>query len=354
MTETGLALLSQDYSKALGDFLVKFDENARLQAYELGRQALGEGVGLLDLVTIHHLALGSFIGHNHGRISKIWLSRAGEFLSECLSPFEMSQRGYREANQSLRRMNEVLQEKNEEISRANRELEAFSYSVAHDLRAPLRSIDGFSRILLRDNADQLDESGREYLGLVRESAQRMGHLLEDMLNLARYSRAEMHFEPVDLAAVAREVMGRVRQEQPERRLEFSVPATLPARGDPVLLAAVLENLLSNAWKYSRPREVARIELGWSPEQGAYFVRDNGVGFDMAYAGKLFKVFQRLHSVAQFEGTGVGLAIVERIVERHGGRVWADAKVDQGCTFYFTLPDSRTQASLAAPSMDPGR
>lgn len=348
MTQVGLALLSQQYSRALGDFLVRFDETARLEAYELGRQALNEGVALLDIVTIHHLALNAFIAHAHGRVSKTWLSRAGEFLGECLSPFEMSQRGYREANQGLRQMNEVLRQKNEEISRANRELEAFSYSVAHDLRAPLRSIDGFSRILLRDNIDQLDEAGREYLRLVRESAQRMGHLLEDMLNLARYSRAEMRFTTVDLAALARQVMGRLRQEQPDRAVEFIAPEALPARGDDGLLAAVLENLLANAWKYSQPREVARIEFGWSAEHNAYFVRDNGVGFDMAYVGKLFKVFQRLHSVAQFEGTGVGLAIVERIVERHGGRVWAEARVDEGATFYFTLTD-RQVAAAALPS-----
>lgn len=341
MTDGGLAHLSQQYSRILGDFLVKFDENARLEAYELGREALTEGVALLDIVTIHHLALNNFIAQ--GKINQTWLSRAGEFLGECLSPFEMSQRGYQEANQGLRRMNDVLRQKNEEISRANRELEAFSYSVAHDLRAPLRSIDGFSRILLRDNADQLDDAGREYLRLVRESAQRMGHLLEDMLNLARYSRAEIHFHPVDLAALAREVMERVRQEAPERKVDFIAPDSLTAKGDPGLLTAVLENLLANAWKYSRPREVAYIEFGWSPEQNAYFVRDNGVGFDMAYVGKLFKVFQRLHSVAQFEGTGVGLAIVERIIERHGGRVWAESEVEQGSTFYFTLPVQAVQA-----------
>jgi light-regulated signal transduction histidine kinase (bacteriophytochrome) len=353
MSEGGLELLSREYGKALGDFLVRFDETARLAAYELGRQALAEGVALLDVITIHHLALNSFIAHAHGKVNRVWLSRAGEFLGECLSPFEMSQRGYQEANQGLRRMNEVLREKNEEISRANRELEAFSYSVAHDLRAPLRSIDGFSRILLRDNAAQLDESGREYLSLVRESAQRMGHLLEDMLNLARYSRAELHLQPVDLAAMARETMGRIRQEQPERSVDFVVPDTLPARGDAGLLAAVLENLLANAWKYSRPRETARIEFGWSPQEDAYFVRDNGVGFDMAYAGKLFKVFQRLHSVAQFEGTGVGLAIVERIIDRHGGRVWADSHLDQGSTFFFTLPAGQTTENGARNQVGTG-
>ena len=143
---------------------------------------------------------------------------------------------------------------------------------------------------------------------------------------------------VTRAALARQVMARISQEEPERPVDFIVPDSLPARGDDGLLTAVLENLLANAWKYSRPREVARIEFGWSAEHKAYFVRDNGVGFDMASAGKLFKVFQRLHSVAQFEGTGVGLAIVDRIIERHGGRVWAEAALDQGATFYFTLPD----------------
>ncbi|HZX31929.1 MAG TPA: ATP-binding protein [Rhodocyclaceae bacterium] len=142
-------------------------------------------------------------------------------------------------------------------------------------------------------------------------------------------------------------MERVRQEDPNRKLDFIVPDSLVAQGDPGLLAAVLENLLGNAWKYSRPREVCRIEFGWSPEQGAYFVRDNGVGFDMAYAGKLFKVFQRLHSVAQFEGTGVGLAIVERIIERHGGKVWAEAEVERGSCFYFTLAAAQVQVAKSS-------
>lgn len=338
MSEDELTALAEEYGLALDSFLARDDEDARLHAYELGRRALMDEIGLLDIVAIHHLALRGVLGKSCTSSAKVWLARAAEFLGECLGPFEMSQRGYREANHELRRMNDILYAKNEEIARANRELEAFSYSVAHDLRAPLRTIDGFSRIVLRDQAERLDEEGREHLRLVHESVQRMGRLLEDMLQLSRYSRAEMHRRPLDLAAMARETIARLQSEEPERSLDFTVADTLPARGDASLIGAVLENLLGNAWKYTRRRPVAIIELGWSPREQAYFVRDNGTGFDMAYAGKLFKVFQRLHSAAEFEGTGVGLSIVQRIIERHGGRIWAEALPEQGATFFFTLPD----------------
>lgn len=337
MNNGGLAALAEQYGLALGDFLARFDEGARLHAYELGRRALIEDAGILDLVTIHHHALEAFLSVAEGSMAKIWLARAAEFLGECLAPFEMSQRGYREANSELRRMNLTLQEKIEEAARANRELEAFSYSVAHDLRAPLRSIDGFSGILMRDHANQLDAGGQEYLRLVHTSAKRMGQLIDDLLNLSRFARAELHCRPLDLAALVGEVVQRLRREQPERQVDFRVEGDLPAAyGDPGLVDAVLQNLLDNAWKYTRRCPLARIEFGWSGEKRAYFVRDNGAGFDMAYAGKLFQVFHRLHSLAQFEGTGVGLAIVRRIVERHGGRIWAEAQPDRGASFYFTL------------------
>lgn len=350
--KTGLAALAEQYGTALGDFLARFDEGARLRAYDLGRRALNEDAGILDIVTIHHLALDTFLRHASSAMTKIWLARAAEFLGECLAPFEMSQRGYREANNELRRLNSILLQKNDEIARANQELEAFSYSVAHDLRAPLRSIDGFSRILLRDHAGRLDEQGLEHLRLVCASAQRMAQLIEDLLNLSRFSRAEVHRRQLDLAAMARDVMQRVRQDEPERRLDFVVADPVPpAQGDPSLLEAVFQNLLGNAWKYTRRCELARIEFGWAPAPAAYFVRDNGAGFDMAYADKLFQVFHRLHSAAEFEGTGVGLAIVQRIIERHGGRIWAEARKDQGASFFFTLPaepdDSPTQPGLRA-------
>jgi PAS domain S-box-containing protein len=226
------------------------------------------------------------------------------------------------------------------LEAANGELESFSYSVAHDLRAPLRSIDGFSQALLEDHADQLDEEGRKYLRFVRESAQHMGHLIDALLTLSRVTRSELHQEDVDLSALARAAVARLRRSQPDRPVDVVLQEGLEDRGDPRLLTVVLDNLLGNAWKFTGKRDVARIELGVSSTDGrpVYWVRDNGAGFDMAFASKLFGVFQRLHATTEFEGTGVGLATVQRIVSRHGGRVWAEGEVDRGATFYFTLND----------------
>ena len=225
-----------------------------------------------------------------------------------------------------------------QLEAANRELEAFSYSVSHDLRAPLRSIDGFSQALLEDYADRLDEQGRDYLGRVRAASQRMAELIDDLLHLARVTRAELRPETVDLSALAEAIADQLRHSDPGRRVELAIPPGIRAEGDARLLRIVLENLLGNAWKFTARRDRARIELGITESDGqrAYFVRDNGVGFDMAYAGKLFGAFQRLHGAREFEGTGIGLATVQRIVHRHGGRVWAEAAVDRGATFSFTL------------------
>lgn len=235
---------------------------------------------------------------------------------------------------------EALQHAKAATDAANRELEAFSYSVAHDLRAPLRSIDGFSQALLEDCADQINGEGKTYLGHVRESAQQMAQLIDDLLTLSRVSRSEILRSRVDLASIAREVATRLQREQPHRAVELVIPADVLAVGDPRLLGVVLENLLGNAWKFTSKRTQARVEFGHRTEPGrsAYFVRDNGAGFDMAYAEKLFGVFQRLHSASEFEGTGIGLATVQRIIQRHGGRVWAEGEVDRGATFYFTLEE----------------
>jgi PAS domain S-box-containing protein len=226
-----------------------------------------------------------------------------------------------------------------ELARSNTELEQFAYLIAHDLRAPLRGINGFSHILLEDFADDLDEEGRDHLRRVRDAASRMGRLMDDLLELSRLTRAQMRHETVDLSALAREVAAELQKSQPERRAEFVVTDGLVAEGDPGLLRVVLENLLGNAFKFTRKEPEARIEFGG--EQGedgtaCYYVRDNGVGFEAAYADKLFGAFQRLHGEEDFEGTGIGLATVRRIVERHGGRVWAEGEVGEGATFFFTL------------------
>ena len=236
--------------------------------------------------------------------------------------------------------NKGLEDANRELQAANKELEAFSYSVSHDLRTPLRSIDGFSQILLKNHAEDLDEQGRDYLGRVGRASQRMGELIDDLLGLSRVTRAELEHKVVDLSALAKGVAAELQRSQPERRVRFEINEGLVAEGDAKLLRVVLENLLGNAWKFTGKKgEGARIEFGAErrAEGQVYYVRDDGAGFEMAYADKLFGAFQRLHGANEFEGTGIGLATVRRVVERHGGRVWAEGEVGEGATFYFTLP-----------------
>ncbi|HLD13925.1 MAG TPA: ATP-binding protein, partial [Burkholderiales bacterium] len=231
-------------------------------------------------------------------------------------------------------------ERTAQLDAANKDMEAFSYSVAHDLRAPLRSIDGFSQVLIEDYAGQLDEPGKDHLNRVRAATQRMGHLIDDMLALARVTRAEMRRATVDLSALAADVLAELQKSEPERKVDCRIEPGLVASGDAQLLRVVLANLLGNAWKYTARQPQPRIEFGaLRNADGAptYFVRDNGAGFDMAYAGKLFGVFQRLHTLAELPGTGVGLATVQRIVHRHGGQVRGEGMPGQGATFSFTLP-----------------
>ncbi len=226
-----------------------------------------------------------------------------------------------------------------ELARSNAELQQFAHSVSHDLRAPLRSIDGFSDILLEDHADGLDAEGADYLGRVHQSAQHMGLLIDALLDLSRVTRMEMHRTDVNLSALAREVAGELQRRDPERIARFEIQEGLTADGDARLLRVIMENLLDNAWKFTSKKPEAEIAFGSERcEDGttAFFVRDNGAGFDPRYAGSLFGAFQRLHGPEDFEGTGIGLATVARIVQRHGGEVRAEGEVGRGATVYFTL------------------
>jgi PAS domain S-box-containing protein len=240
-----------------------------------------------------------------------------------------------------KRAEEELKKAKAAAETANRELEAFSYSVAHDLRAPLRAISGFSEILLGDQKDRLDDRGQDYLRRMAAAAERMGNLIDALLGLSRVSRTEPLQQRVDLSRVAGSVIESLRATHPERNVEVVIGEGLVVVGDPQLLRSALENLLGNAWKFTGKREGARIELGVTEKDGerVYFVSDNGAGFEMAYAGKLFAPFQRLHSPSAFPGTGIGLATVQRIVHRHGGRIWAEGEAGKGATFFFTLPNA---------------
>ncbi|MGV1097978.1 c-type heme family protein [Thiovibrio sp. JS02] len=248
----------------------------------------------------------------------------------------------RRAEAEVRNANEILEERVTErtaqIAAANRELDAFAYSVSHDLRAPLRGIDGFSLALLEDYGDRLDDTARDYMQRVRAGCIRMGDLIDDMLRLSRLSRGEIHAQDVDLSAMAEEIVAELRKTTPARQVAVEITPGIMVRGDAVLLRAVMDNLLGNAWKFTGKIPAARIVVGELREgdRKVVFVRDNGAGFDMAYAGKLFGAFQRLHSPQEFEGTGIGLATVQRIIHRHGGEIRAEGEVGHGATFYFSL------------------
>ena len=249
----------------------------------------------------------------------------------------------KEIEERLEEQRRQLAHSNAELIEANKELESFSYSVSHDLRAPLRSIDGFSHALLEDCADKLPDAGQDYLNRIRSATQRMGMLIDDLLNLSRITRGEIHLEDLSISGLVHSILDSLGRAHPDRRIEFEIDEGLQVQADQRLLRVALENLLNNAWKFTSKCPLTRIDFGKTNANGAsaYFIRDNGAGFDPAYADRLFGAFQRLHTVAEFPGTGVGLATVQRIIRRHGGQIWAEGAVNKGATFYFTLADPHT-------------
>ena len=304
-------------------------EQAVKDAVELGRDYDLQ----LELVTeegVHKWV--QTIGHptmENGKVVRV----SGSF--QDISDQKMVEEQIRQLNEELEQR---VAERTAQLEIANRELESFSYSVSHDLRAPLRGIDGWSVALLEDYGPALDDRARQYLARVRAETQRMAALIDDMLKLSRVTRQEMQPAPLDLSSLAATITRKLRESEPARAVEIVIEPGLSARGDAGLVEAALSNLFENAWKFTRKQPAARIVLGRMDQGGetVFFVRDNGVGFDMTYAGKLFSPFQRLHKASEFPGTGVGLATVQRVVHRHGGRIWAEAAVDRGATFYFTL------------------
>jgi PAS domain S-box-containing protein len=248
------------------------------------------------------------------------------------------------AEEELQKLNEELEERvkerTQQLEQVNNQLLAFSYSVSHDLRTPLRSIDGFSQVLLEDFSKYLDETGQDYLQRIRTSTKRMSNLIDDLLALSRLTRKELSIEKLDLTKICNEIFEELKINEPSRKIRVSIERGMKLNGDPTLIRTVIENLIGNSWKFTRKKALPKIIFGTKTinNEKIYFIEDNGVGFDMAYANKLFTVFQRLHSYKEFEGTGIGLAIVQRIINRHGGKIWAEGKVNKGATFYFTIQE----------------
>ncbi len=297
------------------------------KVHDVGMTILAQGQPLRHLLA----SGGPFFDENQARLGAVVVMR------------DVTER--RKAQEEIERLNRELEQRvmqrTAELKASNEELESFAYSVSHDLRAPLRGIDGWSLALQEEFPDQLDAKGRGYLQRVRSESQRMGRLIDDLLRLSRVTRAEMVREKVDLSRLAQSVARQLQEEKPAGQVEFHIFPHLHTTGDARLMEVALQNLFSNALKYSSTQPVVRIEFGKFREedQSVYYVRDNGIGFDMAYAGKLFRPFQRLHKSSEYPGTGIGLATIQRIVHRHGGKIWVKAQPKQGATFYFTLPEA---------------
>ncbi len=279
----------------------------------------------------------NMIGHFFLLASMVLIYRA-LVITGIVEPSSLLFRNLKLSEEKIQALNSELKQNVLQLEAANRELESFAYSVSHDLRAPLRSISGFAQAIEEDLADRLDETGKSHLQRIRGSAQRMSELIDALLDLSRMSRCELWRESVDLSALAKKEAGELTRTQPGRAVEFVIADGITAEGDPVMLRAVMENLLGNAWKFTSRRGDAKIEFGVVQKNGsnAFFVKDNGAGFDVVYANKLFTAFQRLHPVEDYPGLGIGLTTVQRIIHRHGGRIWAEGEVAKGAVFYFTL------------------
>lgn len=241
----------------------------------------------------------------------------------------------------LNEMNEKLKKRTEKLEDANKELEAFAYSVSHDLRVPLRAIDGFSRIVLEDYEDKLDEEGKRLLNIIRENTFKMGHLIDDILSLSRAGRQEMNFTKINMEGLTKKVFEEQKMSSNDENIYLDIEAIPPCYGDRALMQQVLSNLIANSFKFTEPKDKRIIKVGArkDKDETVYYVKDNGVGFDMKYKHKLFGLFQRLHGTNEFEGTGVGLSIVQRVIRRHGGTVWGEGELNKGATFYFAIPSN---------------
>ena len=308
-----------------------------------------ERTGLLPVSRVTHTAYSIWVSLAAGLESiAIYQVLANRSIKAALTRAKQAEAALRRSNDEL----EVrVQERTDELRKINQELESFSYSVSHDLRSPLRAVNGFADLLMSRHARDLPEDAQHLVAVIKDSALQMNQLIEALLSLAHIDRQPLYPRSVNLAALARQTIAELQAEQPGRKMEIQLAELPDCIGEPDLLRQVYVNLISNAIKFTGHRPVALIEVGFKVDGGKtiYYVRDNGAGFDMRYAGKLFGVFQRMHSSRQFTGTGVGLSIVQRIIHRHGGTIWAEAAVDQGATFYFTLPLATARQDGAASS-----
>jgi signal transduction histidine kinase len=290
----------------------------------------------------NRLAEGDLSARTTQETRTVEISQLAEAFNSMAASLQQRDSDVERARLEIQKMNAELerrvQERTSQLSAANQELESFSYSVSHDLRAPLRHLDGFAELLKKSQTERLDEKGRRYVEVISQAAKKMGLLIDELLVFSKMGRHEMLKSPVDMRAIVTETLGQLEHDYARREIEWVISDLCQVEADPAMLRLVWINLISNAVKYTRPRDRARIEIGSydTTTENVFFVRDNGVGFDMKYADKLYGVFQRLHSENEFEGTGIGLANVRRIISRHGGRTWAESKLGEGSTFYFSL------------------
>ncbi|HEY1556292.1 MAG TPA: ATP-binding protein [Kofleriaceae bacterium] len=319
MNDPKRAQLAHEYVMALRECITGGGEASLAHAYELGRIAAGSGIGVVELETMHATSLRELLG------TEAPPPQLDQFFAEALAPFEMTHRGFREANQKL--------------EATVRELEAFSYSVSHDLRAPLRTISAFTQALAEDLRYSLDDKARDHLRRVLAAAARMSDLIDALLELSQISRVPLGRHRVDFSALATAALDELKRRDASRRIVGSIAPGMFVEADARLVRILLDNLLANAVKFTLKQACARIEVGCEDREGeaVYYVRDNGIGIEMSQVDRLFKPFQRLHSEREYAGTGIGLATVQRIVDRHGGRIWCESQVSRGATFHFTLP-----------------
>jgi signal transduction histidine kinase len=322
--------------------------------------AIGESLQVIALTALVVCGAYLYVLHTNGTVLSMWQSPSlirlpflfttAAFYGYLIDRSRRDQRRARE--QAYADLERLVVQRTADLTATNHELSTFAYSVSHDLRAPLRAIDAFSQALLEDYGGVLDAQGQDYLRRVRANAGRMSQLIDDLLQLSRLTRAEMHCEPIDLTGLAHAIVADLQRADPDRTVVFNLEPGVTAHGDPRLVRVLLENLLGNAWKYTSRHPTAQISFGRNGEDGeaVYYVRDDGAGFDLAYADKLFRPFQRLHTMEEFEGAGVGLATAQRVVRRHGGRIWADAAPEKGATFFFTLPAAVEEPETAHEPM----